>query len=103
MPRHGARRRSTPVPTRLPDGREVDLTRQQFVDGESVGPPDVAGPRPPTLPAEVAKPYVLLARRVRSLLDLHTGPGRTIPSVSVVSTDNAENVVTDESAAEDRE
>jgi hypothetical protein len=49
---------------RLAGGIEVDLTREQFTDGERIGAPSVA-PRPPGgRPARCADQYDLLRNRV---------------------------------------
>ncbi len=48
---------------RLPDGRELDLTREQFGPGELVQAPRLVQ-RPPGLPRRGARQYVLLKHRV---------------------------------------
>jgi hypothetical protein len=60
----------------LPDGREVDLTREQFRDGEVVG---AGSPvvRPSRLPHRCVKEYLLLRQRTLAALSgrtLETGP-----------------------------
>ena len=50
---------------RLPDGTEVDLTREQFLPHEHVGEPRVV-PRPEGPPRRCAEQYALLAQRVRA-------------------------------------
>jgi hypothetical protein len=60
---------------RLPDGRCVDLTADQFVDGEVVLTPRVAErPGPPKCERARAA-YVLLRRRVLAALDQHASEG----------------------------
>lgn len=58
---------------RLPSGVEIDLTRDQFRNGESVGEPRVAGPRPADFPKDHPRyhryeSYLVLAERVRARL-----------------------------------
>lgn len=53
---------------RLPDGCEVDLTRQQFRPGERVGPRRIVH-RPPGPPRRGAQDYALLRARVLAALD----------------------------------
>ena len=58
---------------RLPDGSEVDLTRDQFTPHEHVGEPRVVV-RPPDGPRRCREQYALLAQRVeRSLSRPSTG------------------------------
>lgn len=59
---------------RLPNGLEVDLTREQFRRGEVIGE-SVARPRPDGFPADHPRyhryeTYLVLADRVRSRLDV---------------------------------
>ena len=54
---------------RLPSGVEVDLTRDQFRNGEIVGEPRVVGPRPVPFPEDHPRyfryeKYLVLAERV---------------------------------------
>jgi ADP-ribose pyrophosphatase YjhB (NUDIX family) len=49
---------------RLPDGREFDLTREQFRRGEIVGPPDAIERPPDVTRGRLAGHYHLLAHRV---------------------------------------
>jgi hypothetical protein len=49
---------------RLPDGTQVDLTREQFLPHEHVGVPRVVA-RPDGPPNRCAEQYALLAQRVR--------------------------------------
>lgn len=53
---------------RVPGGREIDLTREQFGPGETVQSPRVVS-RPPGPPRRCAGQYELLRRRVRARLD----------------------------------
>ena len=48
---------------RLPGGAEVDLTREQFTDGEVIGPPAVVT-RPPGPPKRRREQYELFRARV---------------------------------------
>lgn len=53
---------------RLPDDAEIDLTREQFIAGEVVGPAAIS-PRPANLDGgRVVEPYRVLAARVRDAL-----------------------------------
>ncbi|MGH3736016.1 MAG: YunG family protein [Micromonosporaceae bacterium] len=52
---------------RLPDGTELDLTREQFTEGEQIGPPTVVT-RPPHAPVRCRTQYELLSSRVREAL-----------------------------------
>ena len=52
---------------RLPDGREVDLTREQFAPHEVVQQPRVV-PRPPGPPTRGAEQYVRLRAAVAATL-----------------------------------
>jgi hypothetical protein len=52
---------------RLPDGREVDLTKEQFVAGETIRPPEVVI-RKPGVPTNGRAAYLLLSHRVGALL-----------------------------------
>jgi hypothetical protein len=52
---------------RLPDGREVDLTREQFAPHEVVQQPRVV-PRPPGLPSRGAEQYLRLRAAVATAL-----------------------------------
>lgn len=56
---------------RLPSGRQVDLTVEQFGPGEAIGPPTVLSPsrRPPD---DARRRYDLLAARVRRRLSAAT-------------------------------
>jgi hypothetical protein len=54
---------------RLPDGRQVDLTREQFGDDEIVGQPEVVE-RPPGLPARGTYQYRRFRQRVCHALGL---------------------------------
>jgi len=58
---------------RLPDGTEIDLTREQFTDHEVIQQPR-AMPRPSGPPRRAAEQYLTLKRRVRHTLGL-TEPG----------------------------
>lgn len=52
---------------RLPTGLELDITKDQFVDGESLeGRREVT--RPPGLPVHGVEPYLVLGQRVGALL-----------------------------------
>lgn len=53
---------------RLPSGLEVDLTREQFTDGEDLGPPEVREPR---VAIRGVDRYRLFAERVEALLGAH--------------------------------
>lgn len=53
---------------RLPDGTELDLTREQFTDGEVIGVPAVAV-RPAGPPTRCRTEYELLHTRVRAGLE----------------------------------
>jgi hypothetical protein len=62
---------------RLPSGIEVDLTREQFQNGEVLGEPTVRQRPPASVMADTAHPrhhryqsYLLLADRVRTRLGL---------------------------------
>jgi hypothetical protein len=64
---------------RLPSGIEVDLTRDQFRNGEVIGEPRVVGPRPDTL-GDPSHPrhhryeqYLVLSARVRASLGSAAG------------------------------
>jgi hypothetical protein len=57
---------------RLPNGEEVDLTREQFAPDEFVQAPR-AGPRPSGPPRRCAEQYELLRGRVQALLGSDTG------------------------------
>jgi hypothetical protein len=57
---------------RLPDGTEIDLTRDQFTDHEVIGQPR-GMPRPPGLPKRVAAQYLTLRHRVLYALGLAGG------------------------------
>ncbi|MGH3713821.1 MAG: YunG family protein [Micromonosporaceae bacterium] len=48
---------------RLPDGTEIDLTREQFTEGEVIGTPTSVTP-PPTAPTRCRDQYNVLRRRV---------------------------------------
>ena len=61
------RRAQLPLLDRLPDGREVDLTRAQFLANESVGEPWVVE-RPPGPVRRCAEQYALLRERVAERL-----------------------------------
>ena len=52
---------------RLPDGRELDLTRDQFVAGEALSSPVTVPRQAPAHPAAEAA-YQLLLSRVRAVL-----------------------------------
>jgi hypothetical protein len=52
---------------RLPDGTDVDLTREQFADDEVVGEPRVLT-RPAGLPKRCAEQYLRLRQRVLDAL-----------------------------------
>ncbi len=52
---------------RLPDGTEVDLTREQFAPHELVGPPRTVA-RPPGPPGRCAQEYAVLRARVLARL-----------------------------------
>jgi hypothetical protein len=54
---------------RLPDGTELDLTREQFACHEVVQQPRTLS-RPPGLPRRAAEQYLTLRRRVFLALDL---------------------------------
>lgn len=58
---------------RLPDGREVDLTREQFRADEVVGPGEVLA-RPAGLPRRGVAEYLLLRERTFSALRLAVPP-----------------------------
>ncbi len=62
---------------RLPDGREVDLTREQFAPHETVQPPRVVV-RPPGLPRRNREQYLRL--RAAVLTALGPSAGRLRPS-----------------------
>jgi hypothetical protein len=47
----------------LPDGTEIDLTREQFAGNEVIQQPQVVR-RPPGLPARCAEQYLTMRRRV---------------------------------------
>jgi len=71
---------------RLPDGTEVDLTREQFAPHERVGDPQVVQ-RPPGPPRRCREQYELLAQRVaRNLSRPSTGstspPGTSGPETA---------------------
>jgi 8-oxo-dGTP pyrophosphatase MutT (NUDIX family) len=51
---------------RLPDGRELDLTREQFRRGEVVGPPQEVARPPDVTRGRMAGNYHLLAHRIAS-------------------------------------
>ena len=53
---------------RLPDGTQVDLTREQFAADEVVQQPQ-AVKRPPELPRRGAEQYLRLRSRVAHVLD----------------------------------
>ena len=53
---------------RLPDGTEIDLTREQFAAHEAVQEPRVV-PRPPGRPRRGAEQYLRLRSRVAHVLD----------------------------------
>jgi hypothetical protein len=60
---------------RLPSGIEIDLTREQFRNGERLGEPRVVGPRPDPFPEDHPRyfryeQYLVLAERVRGRLGL---------------------------------
>jgi hypothetical protein len=60
---------------RLPDGREVDVTRGQFLPSETLGEQQVALCRPPDSEFQAhpgCAPYSLLSQRVRRLLEWPT-------------------------------
>jgi hypothetical protein len=59
---------------RLPDGQEIDLTREQFRPDEIVGEPEVVE-RPPGLPEGGTHQYRRLRNRVRQAL-----VGRSVPA-----------------------
>jgi hypothetical protein len=64
---------------RLPGGLEVDLTREQFTNGEVIGEPSVRQ-RPATFPTDHPRyhryeAYLVLARRVRERLE----SGKRVP------------------------
>jgi hypothetical protein len=52
---------------RLPNGLEIDLTRAQFQNAETISPPRTA-PRPPGPPRRARAQYDLLRRRVHEAL-----------------------------------
>jgi hypothetical protein len=52
---------------RLPDGTEVDLTREQFVSNEVIQQPRVM-PRPAGLPTRCAEQYLTMRHRVLNAL-----------------------------------
>ncbi len=54
---------------RLPDGQEVDLTREQFQPDEIVGAPEVVA-RPPGLPERGTHQYLRFRQRVHQALGL---------------------------------
>ena len=54
---------------RLPDGTEIDLTREQFASHELIQQPRVV-PRPPGLPKRAAEQYLTLKHRVLHALGL---------------------------------
>jgi len=53
---------------RLPNGEEIDLTREQFAAHELVGSPDVVV-RPPGLPEQGTYQYLRFRQRVHAALD----------------------------------
>ena len=53
----------------LPDGTEIDLTRQQFDAGETVQPGRVVA-RPPGRPRRCEEQYLVLRERVLARLDV---------------------------------
>ncbi len=61
---------------RLPDGREVDLTREQFAPHEAVQPPRVVV-RPPGPPRRNREQYLRLRAAVLTALGSQAGPLRT--------------------------
>jgi hypothetical protein len=60
----------------LPDGAEIDLTRQQFTDGEIIQPPRTLM-RPAGLPKRCAEQYLTLRRRVGNALGILDNDGPT--------------------------
>jgi hypothetical protein len=69
---------------RLPDGRELDLTREQFQRGEVVGPARVVGRPPDVTRGRLAGNYHLLAHRVTRALDVGA-----VPSLGAVTVRSA--------------
>ena len=57
---------------RLPDGTEIDLTREQFTSHEVIQQPR-AMPRPSELPKRAAKQYLTLKHRVLHALGVTDG------------------------------
>jgi hypothetical protein len=53
----------------LPDGTEIDLTREQFASNEVVQEPRIVR-RPPGLPTRGAQPYLTMKHRVLTTLGL---------------------------------
>jgi hypothetical protein len=58
----------------LPDGVEIDLTRQQFADDEVIQPPCTLA-RPAGLPKRCAEQYLTLRRRVGNALGIPENDG----------------------------
>jgi hypothetical protein len=67
--RHDQSRQGNHYWNRLPDGREIDLTRQQFTEDEVVQPPRRVS-RPTGPPRRCAEQYDLLRERVFEVLGL---------------------------------
>lgn len=63
---------------RLPDGTEIDLTREQFASHELVQQPRALA-RPPGLPGRAAEQYLTMRQRVAQQLGL---PATTLPGVN---------------------
>jgi hypothetical protein len=58
---------------RLPNGQEIDLTREQFTDGETIQTPDVVQRAPDTSVGRLAAQYKTLSDRVRARLAQQEG------------------------------
>lgn len=59
----------------LPDGTELDLTREQFAAGEVIQQPRILR-RPAGLPNRCAEQYLTMRHRVFGALSITDGPGR---------------------------
>ncbi len=58
----------------LPDGTEIDLTREQFVSGEVIQPPRIVR-RPAGLPKRGTEQYLTMKRRVLTTLGIAAADG----------------------------
>ena len=62
----------------LPDGTEIDLTREQFASNEVIQQPRIL-PRPAGLPKRGAEQYLTMKHRVLNALGMHEADGTSYP------------------------